>query len=79
MGLQEHYSDRFHLDPSNPESLFLLLDNYQKYGSRGYKERRLWTLSESPDFVNTDYYGSPMMFGFVSIPLYTRLAGNAID
>ena len=80
MGITESSVGDLWIDESNYSSLFLYLDFNQLYGNRAYKERLLWTLTDTPDFVNEEYLdGYDFIPSFINIPLYTRLGNCTVD
>ena len=79
MGIEESYVNDLYIDKSDYSSTFLYMDMEQPYGNRAYKERMLWSLSETPDFVDEDYFdGDNFMSSFISIPLYSRLGNQTV-
>ena len=80
MGLMNNYIDDLNIDTSNYSSTFLFEAIYPEYGNRAYQERLLWSLSQTPDFIDessTD--GAELQYPFLNIPLYTRLVNIPMD
>ena len=75
-----NYIDDLNIDTSNYSSTFLFEAIYLEYGNRAYQERLLWSLSQTPDFVDEiSIDGVELQYPFLNIPLYTRLVNIPMD